>query len=340
MKKSVLAYVLCATGIGLSLASHYGLCSTDACVMYDKVKVYGLSVSLWGVVFFCALAAVEGFSRFKAAAWARTLMISGALGGEAILMYSQWAMGEYCAICLAVASVVVALAVLEAWRVFAKRKVPGSAARFALSRGGVVAAGLLAGLVLARPIPDIVVASDDFPRQELHSLLDTFPVLGSDDAWPMIRVYSDFLCPWCRKQEPIINEVLSQKLESLRIYFCDVPVHGKLSQFYITWFLACMLDDANTDRELVQAREMLFDYAEDKITDTAKILDSLKQAGITTTVVPEAIQAAYAAANKAADLEAILSTPTVVVEGKNGKRVILKSGFTAEELADAIENSR
>jgi len=336
----IAALVSCLLGAGLSLASHYGWCSTDACVMYHKIKVYGIGVSLWGLAFFLGLAAVEVASWFTAAgSWLRTLMVAGALGGEAMLMYAQWVMDTYCAICLAVAGVVAVLVVLEVVRLNHVRRMAGAATRFVLSRGALIIAGLAVGFVLARPVPEMMAAGDDYPREELHALLADYPALGVQDAWPKVRVYSDYLCPWCRKQEPVINEILSRNLESLRVYFCDVPVHGKLSQFYITWFLACMLDEANTDEKLVQARELLFGFADDKVTDPGVILDAFDKQGISTSVDPEAIQAAYAAANMAADLDSVISTPTVVVEAKNGKRVILKGGFTAEELIKAIESS-
>ena len=330
-------FVLCAAGVVLSLAAHFGWCATDACTMYDKVRVYGIGVSIWGLAFFVIAAATEALSRFRPARVARTVLVAGAVGAEAVLLYTQWKFDEYCAICLGVAGVVLALGLVVAIRI---TSTTAAASRGRKKRLQVLSTlpALFVGILLAWPVQALVDPSGEYPRADIHAELEKIPYLGEEGAWPIVRVYSDYLCPWCRKQEPIINEVLGRNLDSIRIYFCDVPVHGKLSQFYISWFLAALVETGNGDRGLMQAREKLFELAEHKETDVAKIKAAYESLGVEAPVNTDAIQNAYAAANSAADLEPIVSTPTVVVEGKSGRRKILKGKFTEQELADAIQS--
>ncbi|MGD9950708.1 MAG: thioredoxin domain-containing protein [Desulfobulbus sp.] len=50
------------------------------------------------------------------------------------------------------------------------------------------------------------------------------PVRGKIDAPVTLILFSDFECPWCGRLEPVLNELLAQNQDKLRIVFKHMPL--------------------------------------------------------------------------------------------------------------------
>jgi len=61
----------------------------------------------------------------------------------------------------------------------------------------------------------------DVPRVEVEAV---GPSLGPDDAPVTIIVFSDYQCPYCRRAEPVIQQVLEQYPSQVRVVFRHFPL--------------------------------------------------------------------------------------------------------------------
>jgi protein-disulfide isomerase/uncharacterized membrane protein len=332
-------YGLILGGLTLSVLSYYQWCATEGCSRLHGAHLFGVSLEVWGGVFFLLLGILTALSRNPWVNAVRRAVLAGAVGAEATLIGIQWSLQEVCLLCMGIAGVVAALGALEAIQIAAAargRSWTGAAwaARAKMgARAGLVLAGLALGVVLTQP-----VTGEFFAAAPAGAILpDAIPSVGEPLGDPVLRVYSCYFCPACRRQEPVIHAVVDEVIDRSRIVFCDLPTHGTISKKYIAYFIACLLGD-NEDETLLRARQSLFDLAGEQVQSNAQLAAALRECGAALRLDGEAIDACFRSIRQAAAADGITSTPTVVVENKKGQKRVFKGSFTREELMAAFES--
>lgn len=335
-----IGFAVCATaGILLSVLSFFGWCTLEGCTLLHGFKVYGIDVSLWGAAYFSLLLLLVFLSRYRWADLTRTLMVAAGLGVEAVLIYVQWVMDNYCAVCMVVAFIVAALCLVELWRLLSRRVAGNKRKVSAGFRAAIILMGVVLGVLAAQPVISGLHLDRLAELEESRAIYDDLPGIGKENGWPMIRVYSDYFCPYCQKVEPAVNEVLREHLDRSRVIFCDLPIHGNASKMYITFFLGVLLAD-NDQEKVLQAREVLFDLAEKKVLDSETVKERLAEAGIVLENDFEKISEVYEKCIALSYKDNVKATPTVVLESRFGDKMVLRGKQVDEDLSSGIKEFR
>jgi len=327
------SYILILTGLVFSLLSGTDFCSTQGCAVLHGVESYSLSMSLWGIIFFIFLLMLEPFIKYEFLSALDTMLLSCALGIEIILLWLQWSSRTWCPICLCVAATILLLCINKLCAAVKKTGFLKIKKRFATARGVLVPIGLAAGLLIAQQGVNVELK----PEQLLLPLesATSAPCIVKNGSRPVIRIYSDYLCLTCRKQEDVISEIIQAASGEADIYFCDLPTHGRDSRIYISCFIACFLGDCSPDN-ILQARDILFELADAGIRDKTLIETTLQQNDICFKLDHEAINACYKVMKSLAATDNIHLTPTVVVEQTEGRKETFRGGFSKEEVLRAL----
>ena len=330
------SYILILTGLVFSLLSGTDFCSTQGCAVLHGVESYSLSMSVWGIIFFVFLLMLEPFIKYNFLSALDTMLLSCALGIEIILLWLQWSSRTWCPICLCVAATILLLCINKLCAAVKKTGFLKIKKRFATARGVLAPVGLSVGLMIAQQ----GVKVDLKPEPLLLSAESTSaamlaPCIIKTGNRPAIRIYSDYLCPTCRKQEDVIDEIITAASDKADIYFCDLPTHGRDSRIYISCFIACFLGDCNPDN-ILPARDILFELADCGIKDRILIETTLQQNDICFKIDPEAINTCCNAMKFLAATDNIHLTPTVVVEQIEGRKETFSGGFSKEEVLNAL----
>lgn len=323
-------------GVILSVFSHLNWCMLEGCQAWYGSEAYGLPISIWGIIYFVVLVSIGLLSGNKVLDFIRVLLLGAGLGVEIGLVYVQWAAGEWCPVCLGIAAAVFILIIQEVAILIKRLRSRIIGNKHLLSCVLLLILGTAVAHAAFRPIVNDLLPPADYDKRQVRIMLENVPYVGKTDSWPVVRVYSDYLCPYCRKQEPLINEMVKKYEEQARFYFCDLPIHGDASQFYITMYLACALAD-NTKEEVLQARETLFSLADEEILSPAPVINALRAQGLELLTASEPLASTYESIILLSRLDGVSSTPTVVIENRLGRRKIFKGKFEKKDLESAIE---
>jgi hypothetical protein len=339
----ILTYGLIAVGLALSVLSHYGVCSLAGCSRLHGVEIFFLPMELWGILFFVLLAVLVLLNRSVRAGAVRTALLTGALGAEITLVTIQWTLKDLCPMCLGVTGVVLLLWILELSDMRAVlrslRSAPSGLAgrRWAAARPYLGVAGLIMGLLLSQPVKGEFITTN--PATETETIAaaqaDPVPGIGKTGRYPVVRIYSDYFCPMCRRHEPVINKVIGDVSDRARIMFFDLPTHGVNSKRYIAFFIASLLGGNDPDR-ILDARASLFDLAGEKVNDSSRLQSLLQARGIRLLLDGPTINGYFGAARESAVRDGVTSTPTVVVEKEAGEKQVFKGPFTREQVLEAL----
>jgi glutaredoxin len=336
----MIGFAICAAaGAVLSVLSFFGWCTLEGCTLLHGFKVYGIDVSLWGVAYFSLLLLLVFLIRFRWADLLRTLMVAAGLGVEAVLIYVQWAMDNYCAVCLVIAGIVLAVAVFELVYLLSGRTGGSRLHRRNLFRAAAFLVGIAAGVITAQPVISGLHLDRLAELKESRAVYDELSGIGKKNGWPMIRVYSDYFCPYCQKVEPTVNQVLRDNLDQSRIIFCDLPIHGKASKMYISYFMAAQLAD-NEQKEILRSREILFELAEQKVLNAELLDKKLSEAGIALEEDFDKISDTYEKCIALSYKDDVKATPTIVLESRFGDTKVLRGKQLKENFTQSIEELR
>jgi hypothetical protein len=208
--------------------------------------------------------------------------------------------------------------------------------KFATARGVLAPIGLAVGLLIAQQGVRVDLKPEPLllPLESASAAM-LAPCIIKTGNRPAIRIYSDYLCLTCRKQEDVIDEIINAASGEADIYFCDLPTHGRDSRIYISCFIASFLGDSSPDN-ILQARDILFELADSGIRDRTLIETTLQQNDICFKIDHEAINACYKVMKSLAATDNIHLTPTVVVEQTNGRKETFSGGFSKEEVLSAL----
>jgi len=339
-KKKYIAstYSLIAAGAVLSVLSYYQWCTTEGCNRLHGTDLFGINLSVWGIVFFLCLGALTYSARSPWSHALRKAVLAGAVGAEATLLTIQWSLREVCLLCLGVSGVVFALGALELivgqWPARSGAPAQAAPASWVKAAGAAVlmVAGLALGIAATHPLKTAMAPAKDTASRAG----DVIPGVGKPGRYPIVRVYSDYFCPGCRQQEPVIDAAIDEALGRARIVFCDLPTHGAISRKYIAYFIACLLGE-NDGKKLRQARRALFELAGEKVQDNGRLEASLKECGVTLSLDRASIENCYRLIMKTAAADGVSTTPTVVVENKMGEKRFFRGSFTREELIESLK---
>jgi protein-disulfide isomerase len=334
-KKKIITYGLILSGLLLSVLSYYEYCTTEGCNRLHGAQLFSLNLSIWGILFFLLLGILTLIAKGPWMHALRRAALAGAVGTEVTLSGIQWMLKEICILCIGVGLVVAVLVVMELIEMIAAARSDAaktSARGWVAGRASLVLAGLAVGIVLTQPIKNEFVAAD-----ALAAAAEAIPSVGKAGGYPIVRIYSDYFCPACRRQEPVINAVVDEAKDYARILFCDLPTHGTISKLYIAYFIACLLGD-NQDEELLLARQTLFDLAGEKVQDKNRLESALRERGVNILLDGDAINQCFREIRANAAEDGVTSTPTVVVENKAGEKKVFKGRFPREALMEALES--
>jgi thiol:disulfide interchange protein DsbA len=158
------------------------------------------------------------------------------------------------------------------------------------------------------------------------------PVFGNGMAKTEVIVYSDYLCPACRRSDVDINRALLGLQKSARIEFVDVPIH-KGSLDYSEVFLYAWFGFGNNLQKAVQVREALFQAAASK-KPQSEIVSDLKSRGIPVKVDQAGARDIFRSFyNPLLRKDGVRATPTVVIV-KDGNR---KSYVGGNDIMKALK---
>jgi protein-disulfide isomerase len=332
-----ITYGLILAGLTLSVLSYGKWCATKGCSRLHGADLFGLSLEVWGGLLFLLLAVLTPWTRNPWLNALRRAVLAGAVGAEVTLLYIQWAMPEVCLLCLAVSTVVLALVVMEVIGMAAAARSGAAASAQPPARAQIagwsalIAAGLIAGMVVTQPIRSEL--AEQAPRAAEAG--EVIPGVGQPGGYPILRIYSDYFCPACRQQEPVLNAVVGEAAGKARVVFCDLPTHGTISKMYIAYFIACLLGE-NDDEQLLRARKCLFEMAGEKVQTKNQLEAALRECGVAIQLEGEAINQCYRLIRQAAAQDGVTHTPTVVIENEKGDKRVFKGRFTRDELIEAL----
>ena len=105
-----------------------------------------------------------------------------------------------------------------------------------------------------------------------------YPSFGSEKAQTEIIIYSDYLCPACRKVDGQLNDILRKLKNQVKIRFIDVPLHpGSLE--YAKLFLYAWFESGNNLEHALKVRDILFREAQTRMPQH-EVMRSLSMKGI------------------------------------------------------------
>ncbi len=327
------SYILILAGLVFSLLSATDFCSTQGCTVLHGVESYSLSMSVWGIIFFLFLLMLETFIKYDFISALDTMLLSCALGIEIILLWLQWSSSIWCPICLCVAATILLLCINKLCAAVKKTGFLKIKKKFATARGFLAPIGLAVGLLIAQQGVSIDLKAE--PMLLPAELATSAPCIVKTGNRPAIRIYSDYLCLTCRKQEDVIDEIIQEASDEADIYFCDLPTHGRDSRIYISCFIASFLGDSSPDN-ILQARDILFELADSGIRERSLIETTLQQNDVCFKIDREAINACYKVMKSLAATDNIHLTPTVVVEQTDGEKRTFSGGFSKEEVLNVL----
>ena len=336
-RRDIVVYAWILVGLILSVLTHFGWCSLDGCNQLLGIGVFNISMSIWGVIFFLTLGILIPFTELRLLSLLKTTLLASALGVEITLIYIQWITTEFCPLCLGVTFIVFALCIKEACEIISQVRPLKSNLGFVTTRSFLIIAGFATGILVSQEVKKELNVNGPAPSIETAMSSDSIPCIGKECDYPVIRIYSDYFCPACRRQEPIINEVIEAARDEAGIYFCDLPTHGNMGKLYIASFIACLSGNNNSDN-ILNARDILFELASRQINNGSSIKECLEANGVCMNLDATSINECFRKYRELAMKDCVKTTPTVVIEGKDGKKAKFKGRFTKEQILSALNS--
>lgn len=226
----VMLWLSVLSGISLSIASHFKICSIS-CSEVSNYTIFGLEFGLFGIAYFTLLTvAIALKMKFRQALWVVFLMLFSAAGAEARFIWLQkYEIGQWCPVCLAIASAVFIGCIATVWAEFIKCKIKGDAMKSKISFIILVTAFFTLGLGAA-----LLGVKKEADAAEL----DLF--LGKTSSSTTVYFISDWFCPACIKMEPVIDDMYPGVAKLARVSFVDFPIHKETINYtpYNLQFLA------------------------------------------------------------------------------------------------------
>ena len=333
--RKTFTFTLILGGLILSILAHVDWCSLEGCGNLHVTGLFNISMSVWGIILFLTFAVLFHFEKLTLVSYLKTALLASTLGVETTLVYVQWMTKEFCPLCLGVTAIILTLCLKESYEMSLALRPLKTDLRFLTTRSCLIISGLAIGILVSQHMTQAIETDD--PTFRSVDASNAVPSIGHKHAYPRIRIYSDYLCPGCRRQEGIINDIIEAVRDEARIYFCDIPTHGEMSRLYIGSFLACALEN-NSSENIVNARNMLFELAGQGIKDGATIRQCLEANGVSMKGDFTSIKECFTRLRTLAAKDGVRYTPTVVIETKDGQKIRFKGRFTTAQVVDALNS--
>jgi len=301
--RQLLTVLLALTGIGITLAYIYcyGACSSL------RGDLLGMDLKYLGIFYMSAIIVLALMRKFVLC----LLLFAFGAGGEIFLIGYQVRSGIYCPYCLAFAATVFL----------------GLTVNFERARRTLATLAAAAGLVFFL----LFFSGAATPAYAAESPL---PAFGAGPV--QVRIYTDYFCGPCRAEEAEVIALVTELVEKnlVRVLFIDTPVHQE-TILYAGYFLAIM----NANREFgraVAARAALFEAAEKKIGKKEALEAFLKKKGLSFLTFDTA--PVFKIYGNYLKEDQIRATPTFVIMGPDGKKVLTGSDKIQQGLRDLLRS--
>ncbi len=237
----------------------------------------------YGIAFCAVLIGVNlaGYERLN------TMFLSGAMGAEAYLISFQVKSGFYCPYCLAFATTLFLLFLIN----------------FSVSRKLLVIVFFVLGLL----------------SFSLFFQGATVPVLAATEALvptfgagkTQVRIYTDYFCGPCGRLEPKMERLLPKLVNSnkVTVTLIDTPIHSQ-TMLYARYFLYILKENKDF-KYILRARGMLFEAAKSGIKEKEKLEEFLQKKKIRFRAFDT--KPSYAVLNTYLAQDKIDRTPTCVI---------------------------
>lgn len=303
--RQLLTVLLALAGIGITLAYIYcyGACSSL------RGDVLGVDLKYLGIFYMGAILILALMRKFLLC----LLLFAFGTGGEIFLIGYQIRSGIYCPYCLAFAAMVFL----------------GLAVNFERARKTLATLAAAAGLVFF-----LLFFSGAAVPAYAAEPPSPIPVFGAGPV--QVRIYTDYFCGPCRAEEAEVIALVTELIEKnlVRATFIDTPVHRE-TVLYAGYFLAIM--NANKEfGQAVAARAALFEAAEKKIGEKEALEAFLKKKGFSFLTFDTA--PAFKIYGNYLKEDQIRATPTFVILGPDGKKVLTGSDKILKGLRDLLPN--
>jgi hypothetical protein len=287
--------------LGIGVVVYYRTCGQSCTFL--KGSMFGLDIAYFGIAFCVALIALNlaGYERLN------TILLAGAMGTEAYLIGFQVKSGVYCPYCLAFASILFLLFLIN----------------FSVSRKLLAivffALGLLFFSLFFRGATVPVLAADE-------TLVPTF---GTGKI--NVRIYTDYFCGPCGRLEPKMEQLLPRlvKKNKIAVTFIDTPIHSQ-TMLYARYFLY-ILRENNDFKYVLRARSVLFEAAKTGVNEKEKLEEYLQKKKIKFRNFDT--KPTYAVLNTYLAQDGIDRTPTCVIYDGDKKGVYKGE----QEITQALE---
>lgn len=175
----------------------------------------------------------------------------------------------------------------------------------------------------------------NFPRQ---INIAGSPFKGREDAAVTIVVFSDFQCPFCAHAGPLVDKILAQNPETVKIVFKNYPL--KQHQYAYQAALAAMA--AHSQGKFWEFHDLLFQNNQN-ITDDL-IQSIIKSLGLDLSkflfdIENITIRQQVEQDKKDGDAAGVAGTPTIFINGREIKKGTFIQKIIDEELALAATNA-
>jgi len=226
----IILWLAALAGFALSFASYFKICSIS-CSEVSNYTIFGLDFGLFGIGYFTILLfALFLKQRYKLAVWMVLLLLFSSAGAEVRFIWVQkYEIGQWCPVCLAIASAVFVGCIAAVWESFLKFRVKGVGMKSRFSFIVVITAFFVLGFGAA-----LLGVKKEADAAEL----DLF--LGKTSSPTTVYFISDWFCPACIKMEPLIDEMYPAVAKIARVSFVDFPIHKETINYtpYNLQFLA------------------------------------------------------------------------------------------------------
>ncbi len=313
--------VILAFALILSYLSWWGICAS-ACAAGHQYRLFGMTFEVAGVLFFTSALGLYCLSWIqRSVRYAYNAMIFSAVGAELkFLLVQSYVIGQWCPLCVTVASTVAALALLVSAEWILKLK--GFVAR---KEGALIMKHVWRGLALIVAILIGFGAAHagtyklGTTKQERVIYQDSLS-LGNSESPIDVYVYTDWICSSCQKASLHLEQHYGTLLTQTRLHFIDLPIHKPSLEFlpYNLGFLK------NHKEHYLALRHHLLVMAQDEDMPTMEEISKLSERmGINFAPLSfKETQEGYKYFKKIAKQEKVAHTPIM----------ILRNNVTGEEL--------